>query len=145
MTAPSRVHPDKLAAYAATRYMVSWPGQSFDLWIGRPSDALRALYARTGAASALFITAFNPAGSNCPDAQNEAANDRLRHELAALGLAFAEGAGEGTDETEPWPAEKSFLVLGIGRDQAMDLGRRYGQDAVVWTDADAVPALLILR
>jgi hypothetical protein len=147
MTDVSRIHPEKIAAYAATRYGVSWNGQDFDLWIGRPSDELRALFARTGTASAMFITAFNPAGSRCPDAENVAANRRLREDLAQLGLPFAEGEGQGQGEagTEPWPAEKSFLVLGIGRDRAMDLGRRYGQDAIVWSDADAVPALLILR
>jgi hypothetical protein len=145
VTAASLVHPDKIRAYMETDYSVAWDGSLFVLRIDRASDRLRALYAQTGAASALFITAFNPEGRLASDGANAEAHRRLREDLAALRIAFAEGEGVGTDTEESWPAEKSFLALGVDKARAEELGRRYGQDAVVWADADGVPRLLLLR
>lgn len=145
MAFPSVIHPDKIRAYEQTDYRIAWRESAFVLKIGRASAELRALYAQTGTASALFITAFNPLGSMVSDAANAQAHERLRGDLAALGVAHEEGEGVGTDAQEDWPAEKSFLALGVDEARAGELGRRYGQDAVVWADADGVPRLLLLR
>lgn len=145
MSVSSVIHPDKIKAYEQTDYRIAWGGRSFVLKIGRASAELQGLYAQTGAASALFITAFNPEGALASDAANAQAHERLRGDLVALRVAHAQGEGVGTDADEDWPAEKSFLALGIERSRAEELGRRYGQDAVVWADADGVPRLLLLR
>jgi hypothetical protein len=36
-------------------------------------------------------------------------------------------------------------VLGMALDAAQEVGRRYGQNAIVWAGADAVPELVLLR
>jgi hypothetical protein len=143
MNSPSQVDPDKIAAYLATDYEVAWADRRFVLRIGQVSAELRALYAETGCATALFVTAFNPEGRSRPDAENAAAHESLRADLAGLGMRFAEGVGRA--QAGDWMPEKSFLVLGIDRAAASSLGRRYGQDAVVWAAADAIPDLLVLR
>lgn len=74
---------------------------------------------------------------------NAAAHARLGAELAAAGYRVVEGAGEDPDGR--WPAEPSYLVLGMDLEAARELGRRYGQNAIVWAGADAVPELLLLR
>jgi len=145
MTDPTRIRPEMVDAYRTTEYRVAWGGRSFVLRIGVASADLRALYAETRRATALFITADNPGGARCSDAANAAAHARLHADLAALRLPFAAGEGAGTDPANPWPAEKSFLVLGIDKEAARHWGHRFGQNAIVWAGPDAVPELVLLR
>lgn len=137
------VSPDKIAAYRATAYRVEAAEPPFVLRIGEASPALQQLYASTGYDCALFITAFNPYGHARDEAANEDAHRALGHRLAALTRHVFEGAGG--DTLGDWPAEKSFLALGIVRDVARHLGGAAEQDAIVWCGVDAVPELLLLR
>jgi hypothetical protein len=137
------IAPDKIAAYNSTAYSVEVAGLSFVLRINEPSLPLRRIYASTGAQCALFITAFNPYGCICDAAVNEDAHHVLGARLAALTPHVLEGAGR--DIFGKWPAEKSFLALGITRDLARQLGVEFGQDAIVWCGIDAVPELVLLR
>ena len=73
MTDPTRIRPEVVDAYRTTEYRVAWGGRSFVLRIGVASADLRALYAETRRATALFITADNPGGARCSDAANAAA------------------------------------------------------------------------
>ncbi len=128
------------AAYRAARYRVT-EGEAFTLRVGEPSAALRRLYAEFGVDEAAFITACNP-GSRVLDASaNRRRMRRLAADVAALGLAVREGIGE--DDTGTW-REPSLLALGMPLPQARALGRKYGQNAIVWCGADAVPALVWL-
>jgi hypothetical protein len=61
------------------------------------------------------------------DAINEEAHTELCRMLMRKGLVFFEG--EGT--SEGWPSEKSVLVLGIGRDKAKKIGRKFTQNSIV--------------
>lgn len=128
--------------YEETEYRVLRDGGPFVLALGRPSAELARLYRERGAATAAFITAFNPYSQPATAQQNDAANARLREELARLGLDFVEALG--SDPAGHWQ-EASFLVLGIGREQAEALGRAYRQNALVFAAADAVPELVLLR
>ena len=46
---------------------------------------------------------------------------------------------------EKWPAEPSFLALGIDLVTAKILGRHFDQNALVWINDDAIPRLVLLR
>ena len=141
----SGIDPAKIAAYQDTDYVVRVRQGQFVLRIGQVSPELQALYAETGRDSAVFITAFNPEGALQADALNQAAHEALRRALSALtGLLF-EGEGCGTEDNAGWPAEKSFLALGIYREESARLGRQFRQDAVVRAGPDGVPELLLLR
>jgi len=137
------VLPDKIAAYRATAYCVEAIEPPFVLRIGEPSKALQCLYASTGTWCGLFITAFNPYGRRREEAANQSAHRVLGRRLAALTLHVFDGAGR--DTLGEWPAEKSFLALGINGDIAAQLGKEFGQDAIVWCGVDAVPELVLLR
>ena len=141
--AETTIATSKIAAYEATDYMVAWNGRPFVMRIGVPSEALSAAYRDSGCASALFVTAFNPLGLARADAENEADHARLGAELRAVTPHVAEG--HGADPSGEWPAEKSFLALGVGEADACRIGTAYRQDAVVWAGSDAVPRLLLLR
>ena len=89
-------------------------------------DQLPELLRKSGWA---ILTAENPNGNQAPEQDNAAANARLIAELRQRGLKFLPVVGRygGTDEN-------SFAIVGIPPQEAADLGRRYGQEAVLTRD-----------
>lgn len=73
------------------------------------------------------ITAWNPGEERPTRAENDAANERLRGDLAALGLVPipARGSDPCSDHFE-----ESWAVHGIDDATARDIGARHGQWAV---------------
>lgn len=140
----SEIPPEKIKAYLDTHYRF---GQGVDLTtlrIDMHAETLLQLYASSGCACGVFITAYNPYGDKLSSKANEVAHAHLGEELKTL----AQGRvidGAGADPTGDWPEEKSFFVLGVDLDAARELGIRYKQDAIVWVGEDAVPKLILLR
>lgn len=134
-----------LAAYQATRYEVYLsdpprPETTIVLRIGERSEPLAKLIEETGWYSGTFITAWNPFSAKVTDAENLAANQRLRVSLAE----WAEGIypGRGVSADGEW-YEDGFLGLGLNLATARWLCQQYAQHAVVFFRQDAVPELLI--
>lgn len=139
----TEVPPELVEAYRATLFRCGEGSDAFVLRIGAYSASLADLYAAADVSSAAFVTAFNPRSEMQSAEANAAALARLGAELAAAGYHLVDGAGEDPDGI--WPVEPSFLVLGLELESAQEVGRRYGQNAVVWAGAEAVPELLLLR
>ena len=53
--------------------------------------------------------------------------------------------GLGQHPTNGWSGEVSYLILGLTLEAAKVLGARHEQNAIVWSDADALPQLILLR
>jgi hypothetical protein len=51
----------------------------------------------------------------------------------------------GQHPSNAWAGEESFLCFGISLEAAKALGRRFEQNAIVWSAADAIPQLILLR
>jgi hypothetical protein len=139
----SEISPDKIAAYHATHYRVGTGADGFTLRIGERSPELRRLYHSGSQSCGVFITAFNPFGQIQGDAENETAHSHLGDDLGAASSYVIEG--EGADAMGLWPAEKSYLALGVNEESARSLGKHWRQDAVVWVGEDATPKLIVLR
>ena len=58
-------------------------------------------------------------------------------------LIFFKGLGK--PACGNWGAEDSFLVLGMDQAASMKLGRHFEQNAIVFSEYDAIPKLLLLR
>ncbi len=142
MPARTAIDDATLRAYRETEYRVQGD-TPFILKIDRHSAALAALHARLHVASSAFITAANPFSQPCDASRNDARQRALAAELAQVGLAAIAGIGRHPDNG--WPGEPSFLVPGLSLDAASALGAKYGQNAIVWSGADAVPRLILLR
>lgn len=97
---------------------------------------------RIGVTTWACITAYNPDATGQSLEANEAAQRRLESAVAELGLPFLRGRGQGDPAFGAWPPEPSLFVLGIRRRDAVALGRRFGQRAIVWA-ARGEPAQLI--
>ena len=113
-------------AYEATDY---WVGDCFMIRCGERSPPLEALLAESGHDTWAFITAWNPGSIALDTAENRRRMTDLCGRIALLGLPMLEGEGVGTGGD--WPPEPSLLVLGIGASEAVELGRAFGQVAIV--------------
>lgn len=137
------IDPALLQKYRETEYHVEGDGHSFVLELDRPSAALAEIFRERRAASAAFISAFNPYSQATSAAENEAANARLKSLLVDRGFQVIDAFG--SDGTPDGWSEPSYLVPGITREAAEALGRDFRQNAIVFAAADAVPRLVLLR
>lgn len=138
----TRIAPDTVRAYLETEYHV-FGEPAFTLQVGEPSPALLAAHRRWRVQCSALLTACNPLSGMVDEAANVLRQDALGRELSRLGFACLEGVGR--HPSNGWPAEPSFLVMGLNLDTARNFGTRFDQNAVVWNAADAVPQLILLR
>ena len=72
-----------------------------------------------------ILTAENPRGESADEASNSKRMSNLRSTLDSMGLDYVELAGKyGTEET-------SYFILNIKKQDLIDLGKKYGQAAVI--------------
>jgi hypothetical protein len=123
---------DRFAGYAHAQVVVDLPD----------GGRLRVRPApRPGAfpwdATVHVLTAYDPGPARLGTAENRRRQGSLEAELAALGLAVIPAVASAGDGTH---AEVSAVVVGWDDEAALELARRYGQDAIFrWTpDAWAV-------
>lgn len=134
---------DLIEAYTRARYSACVDGFTLVLAIGQRSETVARAMAARSATSAAFITAENPYSVMQTEAENSSNQSRLHADLIALGAGVFDGSGEGSDAR--WPAEASFLAIGITPDQARMLGKKYAQNALLIIDAQGTAYLELLR
>lgn len=135
MTRTSPAGRDALdAAYCATSYRVG----KLALRIGEPHPWLDRLLENRGLERYAYLTAANPGSAPLPAAENAARMRALSKELE--GFVVLRGAAHADDGA--WEPEPSFLVLGVSRDDAAALGRRFGQNAILVGERGGAPELL---
>ena len=131
-----------IQAFRETHYQVHG-AEPFTLRVDEPSAALAAAHKRFRTDCSAFITACNPFSEDVGAASNARRHADLGLELARRSLAHIEGIGQ--HPSNQWPGEASYLVFGLKLEAAKTLGRALRQNAIVWSDADAVPRLNLLR
>jgi hypothetical protein len=132
-----------ISAYRATLYRVDGDGLVAEFRPGRPAPEVDAILNRHRALSAAFLTAWNPRSRPQPQRVNQIRERRLEQMVRRAGLVFL--PGEGADATGRWPAEKSLLVLSIGRDAADRIAAAFGQNAYIWLERNRAPRLILCR
>lgn len=125
--------------YRAAHYCVN-ADPAFVLHIGEHSPPLANLYRQHRVDSAAFVTAWNPHSQVLSAAENRQRNAQLSAMIRQAGFCCI--AGIGTAPDGEWAGEDSFLVLGISREAAGQLGQQFAQHAIVFCGANAVPALM---
>lgn len=142
MFSDSDIPRETIQAYLETYYCVHGDTPTI-LRVGESNTILTTLHEAHDAECSAFITACNPFSQSSSDDFNAARQQALADELTQLNLASIDGIGR--HPSNNWPGEASFLVLGLSLEAAKSLGTRYGQNAIVWSDADATPQLVLLR
>ena len=129
-------------AYRETDYKVHGD-EPFTLKVEAASPALATAHKRYGVNCSAYITAWNPLGIDQAIAVNTQRNAELAAQLARLSLASVEGIGQ--HPTSQQPGEASYLIFGLSLEAAKTLGTKWAQNAIVWSGANAVPQLIMLR
>jgi hypothetical protein len=127
-------------AYLQTEFVVGTSDREVVFRVGSPSSRLDALLERRGVTRWAFLTAYNPESVPITGEVNDRQQRALMDIIRSRGYHLVEG--EGRDAEKQWPAEPSVLVLGLGRREARELGRRFGQLAVVAGHRGFAPRLL---
>lgn len=139
----SEISPELIAIYKTAIYQANVEAETITLHIDLYSASLYRLLLKTGHQYAVFITAFNPLSQQQNHRENLTCNRQLYKSLIQHSNAIFNGAS--SDPAKIWPAEKSFLALGINFMLAKKLGIQFNQNAIVWADAMAIPRLILLR
>ncbi len=116
-------------AFRNTLFHAATPRGDICIRVGARCVELDALLEGSGHKGWAYVTAFNPNGEAASEAENQRAQARLEHELGTRGFQCYPGVGKA--DVGDWPPEVSVLILGISEAQALELGRRYGQAAIV--------------
>ncbi len=137
----SSIDPSLWNAYAETAFVVFDRGQEIAIRIGASCVRVDRLLRTRGVHRAAFITAWNPRSRPWGRAANRRANRCLQAVIDRRGRRFL--PGEGRPIKGDWSSEQSLLVLGMPLRTARILGRRFGQNAVVFVERGR-PARLVL-
>ena len=138
----STIDPPTVQAYRETDYRV-FAEPDFTLRVGQASAELFAIHKLHKTDCSAFLTACKPYSQAFDAASNAQRQLGLAKELKQRSLAFAPGIGQ--HPGNGWPGEDSFLVYGLTLEAAKALGTRLEQNAFIWSGADAVPQLIVLR
>jgi hypothetical protein len=135
------LRPELLDAYRKAHYVV-FGSPDLVLRIGQANPDLDELLAAEGALTAAFISAANPRGKAMSAWENEIANAALVKSQTEAGFACYEGEGRSPDGS--W-TERSVLVVGISREDAETVGRKFEQNAIVFVERGLLPELVLLE
>ncbi len=138
----SSIDPGTVQAYRETEYRVLGDAP-FSLRVGQVSPALAAAHQRHRVDCSAYVTACNPFSQVLDDSANAERHAALGRELGQRSLGRIDGIGQ--HPANQWPSEASYLVFGLTLEAAKTLGARLEQNAIVWTSADGVPQLVLLR
>ncbi|MBC8145809.1 MAG: DUF3293 domain-containing protein [bacterium] len=117
------------AAYRRTSYMIDAPEAPIIVRINQPSDDVDTLVDQFGETEWAFITAYNPYSEVLTPEENEKRHEGLLFDIQTRGLITFPSYGVDDDGT--WPSEHGLFVIGITREDAIVLGRRLEQNAIV--------------
>ena len=127
-------------AYLETIYRIASQPAPIDIRIGEPNAALDELLEKNGARQWAFVTASNPQSRPLCDDDNARRNAEMKRSLHEAGWRTVDGAG--LPCRPGWQTEHSVLIVGIDRQAAMELARRWEQNAIVYGTLGQAPELL---
>jgi Protein of unknown function (DUF3293) len=117
------------SVYRATTFRVEAPDGHVGIRVGQKQPKIDALLLRLGATEWAYVTAWNPGSRPVSADQNALAQGELLRIIRDRGFAYYEG--DGIPDHEGWLPERSMWIAGISRKEAMELGRQFGQNAIV--------------
>lgn len=116
-------------AYRNTSFQATTPIGLVSIRIGECTSCVDELLRRNNAIEWAFITTHNPHSELLTPEENRRRHAELEADVGMLGLPCFPGEGIGSDPR--WLPETSLLILGLTREAAIELGARYGQNAIV--------------
>lgn len=127
-------------AYEQTTFCATVDGMTIRIKPGASDSCLDRILATRNVAAWAYITAWNPGSHRLSPQANDAGHEALKKDVASRGFEAVEGEGEPADLS--WAPERSLLVFGIPADDAIAIGCRYGQNAIVIGEAGGAARLV---
>ena len=128
--------------YIDTAYIININDKKYNIYINQvpPIEIQHHIHSskeKTGA----IITAWNPLSKLLSEEENNKRNKKLHDSI--LDYTFLYALGQGANSS--WPAEKSFLILGIDKESAEKLAVKYEQNAYIWLENNQLASLVFTR
>jgi len=128
-----------IQAYKETSFNVHKP--KLTIKVEEVNEELNRLLKVNNCVDWAYITAWNPYSELTNAKLNEQNNNQLRNDL--IGYTVFDGEGVGSDPS--WEPEKSYLILGIPLGEAILIGKKYRQNAIVAGKLNEPPQLIWIR
>jgi hypothetical protein len=136
-----KIDQHTMQAYLKTTYTTEKPDLSIK--IAETNQPLNVFLFDNNSFSWAFVSASNPYSAMLSDAENELRHNDLIEKVKTMKLRFCEGKGIPADEN--WKAEKSLLILDISKQEAIEIGKAYNQNAIVFGKVNHAPELVFCR
>lgn len=133
--------PSLIRAYYKTVYQTN--DGKFVLKINQKNDAINTYMNSKGYKYYCFITGWNPYSDELSIEENQKRNSWLVNILNKKGKEIFEG--KGIPSNDSWKPEDSFLVFGIPKKDVISIGRKFGQNAIVYGEINDNPSLIFIR
>lgn len=128
--------------YLDTKYIININDQKHNIFINQvpPIEIQHHIHSSNEQTGAI-ITAWNPLSKLLSEEENSKRNKKLHDSI--FNYTFLDALGQGANTS--WPAEKSFLILGINKKSAEKLAVKYEQNAYVWLESNQLASLVFTR
>ena len=130
-------------AYRQTHYQVFSEEKTISVRVDNQNSMLDQLVRQHGHNRWALITAYNPYSQPLTALANQVRNKALAKKLWSIYWPIFRAVGQ--DDAGQWPSEESFFVIGIGEEDAMALGQKYEQNAILVGEVNHSPQLIWLR
>jgi hypothetical protein len=135
------ISKETITAYTEAIFILdSVPPTEFK--VDKVSLELISLIHLRGAETAALITAYNPFGEHLSYEENLAHQHELIKIIDDMHLDFM--TGRGVDTEKQWEPEESILIFDLSLAEAIEIGNRVRQNAIVWIGVDGIPRLELL-
>ena len=128
-----------IEAYENTNYYI-YHDTEIIINIAKKNIDLINLFKDKNLISASIITAYNPFSKIMTEEQNLSAQLQLKKMIEDSNLSYLDAIGQ--DIKKEWPGEPSFFIENISKENAIKLGRKFNQNAIVWVDKNLIPELI---
>ena len=144
MNKPSQMTKSKLtaldAAYRQAIYEVFSEKGVIQLRVNVTNFVLNELLQQYEQTTWALITAYNPYSEPLSIQENQKRNEALTTEMKPIYINLLSAVGR--DESGEWLPEESLFVMGINRGDAIEIGKKYCQNAILYGEIGKPPELL---
>jgi hypothetical protein len=123
--------------YRQTDYVVDDGDAAFTIRLDRDNAELNNWLREHQVGSWAFLTAYNPRSEALSQEQNDARQSELITVLEEQNYRNYQGRGVGDDWEEP-----SLFICEITREAAINIGKRFEQNAILWGEMNKEPELI---
>jgi hypothetical protein len=126
--------------YLDTIYSVLINEQQYNIKITEDvPSAIKEILELAKEKTAVILTAWNPKSKLLSSQENKERNKKLDLTLRNNDYPVFKALGKGDNL---WPAEESFFIIGIKKEDAEQLAVEFGQNAFVWIDSEEPTSLI---